>query len=678
MTSDEIRPLDAKGAAGGEPTPLQRASDERSPDAPDSPETLASESEDLVEADEKNESDDEAEEADADDESDEPTFTLGGEDDDGPAPKRFDDSEARALAASCEKFADLPIDQRVQDAIVQLGWTVPTPVQKLCLPFTLKGREVAGFAQTGTGKTGVFLITASNKLLAEGRQTEDGDGRLPRVIVLAPTRELAMQIEDDAQNLLKHTGLTSVAIFGGVDYDKQAKRLRDGVDVIVATPGRLMDYTKKGVVKLNDVKVFVCDEADRMFDMGFIEDVEFFLKRIPETAQKLLFSATTNEQVKELAFEYLESPEYISVNPEVLTPEKIEQQAIHVHAKDKLKVMMGLLRDNNPDCAIIFTNTKLTADWLWFKLSRNGFEVDLITGDLPQKKRIRLIERIKRGELKALIATDVASRGLHISRVTHVYNFDLPDDPSNYIHRIGRTARAGARGTAISLVCDDYGQNLAGINQLLGSAHALTSAWFDEGYLKIEDKAGNPFQGRNRHREHGEAEPGDNQREREASGEGPQDRGPRRDRGDRPRHGARGERPERGPRGDRGPRPERAGEQGRNGDGADIEAIELDENGQPKKKRRRRRRRGKGGAEEGRGQQQRQPGQQQPQHGRSGAHQERGGRHQGGGRQDRGPRDSRHGGPRHSQQGRALAARPKSFFGMLKALFLSIFGRKPK
>lgn len=416
------------------------------------------------------------------------------EDDDRTSKPRFDDSAARALASSCEKFSDLPIEQKVQEAIHQLGWSAPTPVQKLCLPFTLHGRDVAGFAQTGTGKTGVFLITACNQLLREQKASQVGDGRLPRVIVLVPTRELAIQVHDDAQNIFKHTGLTSVAIFGGVDYDKQASQLRQGVDVIVATPGRLMDYAKKSVVDLSNIKIFVCDEADRMFDMGFIEDVEFFLKRIPETAQKLLFSATTNEQVKELAFEYLETPEYISVNPEVLTPEKIEQSAIHVHAKDKLKVMMGLLQDQSPECAIIFTNTKLTAEWLWFKLSKNGFEVDLITGDLPQKKRIRLIERIKRGELKALIATDVASRGLHISRVTHVYNFDLPDDPSNYIHRIGRTARAGARGSAVSLVCDDYGQNLTAINNLLGPTYALQSTWFDTKYLNIEDKAGNPFQ----------------------------------------------------------------------------------------------------------------------------------------------------------------------------------------
>ena len=395
-------------------------------------------------------------------------------------------------AAGIANFSDLPMHERVRDAVEKIGWSEPTPVQKLCLPFTLRGRDVAGFAQTGTGKTAVFLLTIVNKLI-ELLATSGTEERVPRAVVLAPTRELAMQIEQDAEVMLQHAGLTSLAVFGGIDYDKQAKRLKEGVDIIFATPGRLKDYVQKRMIDLSKMAVFVCDEADRMFDMGFIEDVEFFLERIPEHAQKLLFSATTNDQVKELAFEYLETPEYISVNPEVITPEKIEQHAFHCHATEKLRVMLGLLREHAPECSIVFANTKLTAEWLHFKLEHNGIEADLITGDLPQKKRIRLIQRIKEGKLKALIATDVASRGLHISRVTHVYNFDLPDDPANYVHRIGRTARAGARGFAYSLVCDDYGQNLTGINALLGPTFQLISEWPKNEYLEIEDKAGNPF-----------------------------------------------------------------------------------------------------------------------------------------------------------------------------------------
>ncbi len=225
-------------------------------------------------------------------------------------------------ALGVKNFDDLPLNHRLIKAVAELGWKEPTPVQKLCLPFSLRGRDVAGFAQTGTGKTAVFLLTICNKLLA----SEDGTavpllpGRKPRAMVLAPTRELAMQIEDDAQTMFAHVGLSSIAVFGGIDYDKQAKKLQEGVDVIVATPGRLKDYVQKKWVDLSEVQVFVCDECDRMFDMGFIEDVEFFLEKIPELAQRLVFSATTNPEVKELAFEYLETPEYISVNPEAGLP----------------------------------------------------------------------------------------------------------------------------------------------------------------------------------------------------------------------------------------------------------------------------------------------------------------------------------------------------------------------
>lgn len=435
-------------------------------------------------------------------------------------------------AAEIEGFDDLPMHERLREAVNKIGWAQPTPVQKLCLPFTLRGRDVAGFAQTGTGKTAVFLLTIVNKLIEILTASEDVE-HIPRAVVLAPTRELAMQIEQDAEVMLQNAGLTSLAVFGGIDYDKQAKRLKEGVDIIFATPGRLKDYVQKKMIDLSKMTVFVCDEADRMFDMGFIEDVEFFLERIPESAQKLLFSATTNEQVKELAFEYLETPEYISVTPEVITPEKIEQHAFHCHATEKLRVMLGLLREHAPECSIVFTNTKLTAEWLHFKLENNGIEADLITGDLPQKKRIRLIQRIKEGKLKALIATDVASRGLHISRVTHVYNFDLPDDPANYVHRIGRTARAGARGFAYSLACDDYGQNLAGINALLApSSIKIVSEWPKVEYLAIEDKAGNPFADRYAARE---AEIRQRTEARERGG--PREGRPDRQRSPEPRYG---------------------------------------------------------------------------------------------------------------------------------------------
>lgn len=399
-----------------------------------------------------------------------------------------------------EAFADLTLNEKLAKAIVGLGWTKPTPVQSLCLPNSVSGRDVAGFAQTGTGKTGVFLITIAQKLLSSPKPANAGNEGLisPRALVLAPTRELAMQIEDDAKGLFEACGITSMAVFGGIDYAKQAKQLRDGIDVVVATPGRLKDYFQQKQFTLKTCEVFVCDEADRMFDMGFIEDVEYFLDKLPVSVQKLLFSATTNEKVKELAFEYLEHPVYISVNPEVITPERIEQHAIITGSAEKLKILIGLLREHKPTCSIVFTNTKIVAEWLAFKLNGNGIEADIITGDLPQGKRIQLIRRIKEGKVKALIATDVASRGLHIAGVTHVYNFDLPDEAANYVHRIGRTARAGAKGFSYSLVCEDYGQNLEPINQLLGPALALKAEWANPEYQSIQDAAGNPFEGRER------------------------------------------------------------------------------------------------------------------------------------------------------------------------------------
>jgi ATP-dependent RNA helicase RhlB len=391
-------------------------------------------------------------------------------------------------------FEEAGVSEDVAAAVKKIGWAAPTPVQGMCLPLTTKGRDVAGFAQTGTGKTGVFVITVAERLHGKpAPERSRKDVAIPEVVVLTPTRELAMQIDDDAQKVIAPLGIRSVPVFGGVDLEKQAASFKDAPRMIVATPGRLKDFYQRKIVDLSQVKIFICDEADRMFDMGFIDDVEYFLDKIPEDAQKLLFSATTNDNVKELAFEYLNQPAYISVNPEVLTPELIDQHAVICDTSNKLRVMLGLIREHNPVCAIIFTNTKMTAEWLHFKLAGNGIDVDLITGDLPQKKRIQLIHRIKEGKVKALIATDVASRGLHISKVSHVYNFDVPDDPANYVHRIGRTARAGAKGSSYTLVCEDYGENIRAIQEMLGSKIELKGEWFNSDYLKISDLAGNPY-----------------------------------------------------------------------------------------------------------------------------------------------------------------------------------------
>ena len=393
---------------------------------------------------------------------------------------------------SYDSFSDFDLDPRIVEAAKKIGWEKPTPVQQLCLPHSFAGLDVAGFAQTGTGKTAVFVLSIAKRLLATAPTTSSNSS--PRAVVLAPTRELAMQIEEDAKKVFDSLSLSSLAVYGGVDIDRQIQSLKLKPSVIVATPGRLKDLIQRNLINLKQIEVFVCDEADRMLDMGFVEDVEFFLDRIPENAQKLLFSATTSDHIKELAFEYLNRPVYVSVNPETITPENIEQHAVICDSSNKLKVILGLFRELEPECAIVFTNTKLVAEWLQFKLNGNGIEADLITGDLPQSKRIALIKRIKEGRLKALIATDVASRGLHISKITHVFNFDVPEDPSNYVHRIGRTARAGAFGKSYTLVCDDYGANMQSVVNLLGSDLAPKATWFNQSYLTIKDQAGNPFE----------------------------------------------------------------------------------------------------------------------------------------------------------------------------------------
>lgn len=393
-------------------------------------------------------------------------------------------------------FADAPLNPRVREILKQINWNIPTPVQSRCLPFALTGREVAGFAQTGTGKTGVFLITLAHKWLSKDLDRLATEERVcPFALVLAPTRELAMQIESDGKMFFEKLSIRSLSVFGGSDWDEQANKLEKGVDVIVATPGRLKDFEQKGLIDLSKVQLFVCDEVDRMFEMGFVEDVEMILSKLSDRAQKLIFSATTNPKVEELSFQYLNRPEYISINKEEIAPEAIEQYAFLCETPDKFKLLLHLIRSNGLDQrSIVFTNTKLTAAWLEEKLKGNGIACHAITGDLPQPKRTKLIQQIKDGSIHLLIATDVASRGIHIPELSHVYNFDVPEDAANYIHRIGRTARAGAKGTSYVFVCDEYGANYLGIQRLLFK-DAPVPVWPPKDFLQIEDLSGNPFEG---------------------------------------------------------------------------------------------------------------------------------------------------------------------------------------
>lgn len=416
-------------------------------------------------------------------------------------------------------FSYLGFNDQILEAIRKQEFDKPTRVQALCLPFTLDGKDVAGFAQTGTGKTAVYLLTAAHKLLnQENRKVQPNK---PHVLVVVPTRELADQVSQDAKRLLGSLQLKSLAVFGGVDVERHVSELSQSVDLVVATPGRLLDLHRSKRLELDDIQLLVIDECDRMFDMGFIDDVEYILRHLPtERVQKLLFSATGSEKVKELAFEYLEEPEYIETDPVSITPEKITQVAYAVSAEQKFLTLMGHLRANNPECAIIFTNTKVVAEWVGYKLAYNGLNAEVLTGDLPQRKRMSLIKKIKEGKCSLLVATDVLSRGLHVANLSHVYNFDVPDDEESFIHRIGRTARAGATGHAITLICDDYGYNMGAVEKLLGFSIPLEPV--PSSYLTAEDTSDYPFDSSGRVKVFGQAHEAAGQESEESSLEAPQ------------------------------------------------------------------------------------------------------------------------------------------------------------
>ncbi|KAB0669642.1 DEAD/DEAH box helicase [Oryzomonas sagensis] len=351
------------------------------------------------------------------------------------------------------RFDELSIPEEVRQGIRDAGFSECTPIQEQTLPLTLSGKDVAGQAQTGTGKTAAFLITLFTRLLEnKGTGTHQ-----PRALILAPTRELVVQIEEDAQLLGRHCGLVTQAIYGGVDYMKQRSALREGADVIVGTPGRLIDYLKQKVYSLKGIEMLVIDEADRMFDMGFIADLRFILRRLPpyDKRQNLMFSATLSLRVMELAYEFMNMPQKLSVTPEKMTAERVEQVLYHVSRKEKFPLLLGLLRRTGMERTMIFINTKREAEYLFDRLNANGFPCRVISGDVEQRKRMRILDDFKQGKLPILIATDVASRGLHIEGVTHVINYDLPQDCEDYVHRIGRTARAGSTGKAISLADED-------------------------------------------------------------------------------------------------------------------------------------------------------------------------------------------------------------------------------
>ncbi|SFK57990.1 DEAD/DEAH box helicase [Rhodanobacter glycinis] len=366
-------------------------------------------------------------------------------------------------------FANFNLHPLLQQGLDEAGFTRCTPIQELTLPVALAGRDVAGQAQTGTGKTCAFLVALMNRLLTTPAVAERRDSD-PRALVIAPTRELAIQIDKDARAIGAHTGLRTALIYGGVDYDKQRQQLKDGCDIIIATPGRLLDYHKQDVFGFNGVEVMVVDEADRMFDLGFIKDVRFIFRRLParEQRQVLLFSATLSHRVLELAYEHMHEAEKLVVETDNVTADKVRQVVYFPAKEEKMPLLMNLLEREKPSRSIVFVNTKAAAERITDRVKRQGYRAGALSGDVPQLKRQKLLQRFQDSQLEMLVCTDVAARGLHIPAVSHVFNYDLPQDAEDYVHRIGRTARLGAEGDAISFACDLYAMSLPEIEEYIG------------------------------------------------------------------------------------------------------------------------------------------------------------------------------------------------------------------
>ena len=380
------------------------------------------------------------------------------------------------------KFDSLGLAEPLLQSVREAGFAACTPIQAEALPKLLTGHDVAGQAQTGTGKTAAFLLALFQRLLTRP-SAPHRHANQPRALVVAPTRELAVQIHKDALALGKYTGLSMTVVYGGENYDKQRDAVAAGVDLLIGTPGRLIDYFKQHVFDLRAAEVLVLDEADRMFDMGFIADVRFLLRRLPHPTHRLsmLFSATLSHRVMELSYEHMNNAEFVRIEPDKVTADNVRQVLYLPAGNEKVPLLVGLLRSIDPQRTMVFVNTKRVAEDVVAHLNGNGFKSEVLSGDVPQNKRLRLLKEFTSGELPILVTTDVASRGLHIPDVSHVINYDLPQDAEDYVHRIGRTARAGAFGDAISFACEEYSFSLPDIEQYIG--HSIPREPINAGML---------------------------------------------------------------------------------------------------------------------------------------------------------------------------------------------------
>jgi len=383
------------------------------------------------------------------------------------------------------RFDSLDIDPRILLGLKDAGFTQCTPIQAETLPIALRGQDVAGQAQTGTGKTAAFLVAVLQHLLTHEPRPHRTPH--PRAVILAPTRELAVQIHKDAELLSRHCGFRLGLVFGGTGYQQQRDDVAAGVDILIGTPGRLIDYLKQNVFSLKGVEALVIDEADRMFDLGFIKDIRFLMRRMPPPEERLglLFSATLSFRVMELAYEHMNDPQLVEIEPDRVTCERVRQRCYMVGNDEKIPLLIGLLRRLEGARVMVFVNMKREAERVWGYLEGNGLRSAVLSGDVPQKTRLKLLKHFQEGDLPILVATDVAARGLHIPDVTHVINYDLPEDAEDYVHRIGRTARAGADGDAISFACETYAFVLPDVERFIGAK--IPTAAIEPGLLAEVD-----------------------------------------------------------------------------------------------------------------------------------------------------------------------------------------------
>lgn len=394
------------------------------------------------------------------------------------------------------RFSNLELSDSILKGLTQAGFRQCTPIQDKALPLLLRGKDIAGQAQTGTGKTATFLLATFQRLINDNEciplieeddvEVEDGlsetqelvpvmsgkskEIKNPRALILAPTRELAIQIHKDALQLGRQLNLKLALIYGGTDYQKQLDRIKSDVDIIIGTPGRIIDFYRQKAFTLDHIQVSVLDEADRMFDLGFIKDIRYLLKRMPPPEKRLnmLFSATLSYKVTELAYEHMNNPVLIRIEAEAVTSKAIQQSAFCPANEQKIPLLIGILNQYQPQRSIIFVNTKRCAEQLDDVLNVNGYKTAALSGDVPQDKRQRILNDFQENRITLLIATDVAARGLHIADVSHVINYDLPQDVEDYVHRIGRTARFGASGEAISFICEEYAYSMPDIEDYIG------------------------------------------------------------------------------------------------------------------------------------------------------------------------------------------------------------------